>query len=65
MNLLKFFNILLQKSSKSYYGFVVIASQIVDFLKITTTVANCNIFLKKSTIREAITTTLEVIMTRR
>ena len=47
MNLLKFFNILLQKSGKSYYGFVVIASLIVDFLKITTAVANCNIFLKK------------------
>ena len=46
MNLLKFFNTLLQKSGKSYYGFVVIASPIVDFLKITTAVANCNIFLK-------------------
>lgn len=65
MNLLKFFNILLQKSSKSYYSLVVIASQTVDFLKITTTVANCNIFLKKPTTREAITTTLEVIMTRK
>lgn len=46
MNLLKFFNILLQKSSKSYYDFVVITSFAVDFLKITTAVANCNIFLK-------------------
>lgn len=46
MNLLKFFNTLLRKSSKFYYGFVVIASLAVDFLKITTTVANCNIFLK-------------------
>lgn len=40
MNLLKFFNILLRKSSKSYYGFVVITSLVVDFLKITTTVVN-------------------------
>lgn len=65
MNLLKFFNTLLQKSSKSYYSFAVIASLIVDFLKIATAVANCNIFLKKSTISEAITTTIEVIVTRK
>ena len=61
MNLLKFFNTLLQKSSKSYYCFVVIASLTVDFLKIATVV----VIFKKSTIREAITTTLEVIMTRK
>lgn len=44
MNLLKFFNTLLQKSSKFYYSFVVITSYVVKFLKITTVVAICNKF---------------------
>lgn len=61
MNPLKFFNILLRKSSKSYYDLVVITSRVVDFLKITTAVVNC----KKSTTLEAITTTLEAIITRK